>query len=95
MWQGLELRGDLDRPDAFDRETWNGQLYFAIAELDFTAAQFWLDLPEMPGGYGNLRAWLDLRNGAIQAATFDVSLAQLAVRLNPALPRLEVTDVEG
>lgn len=95
LWQGLELRGDLDSPDAFDRETWNGQLYFAIDELDFTAAQFWLDLPEMPGGYGNLRAWLDLRRGVIQAATLDLALADLAVRLAPALPRLELTDVDG
>jgi uncharacterized protein (TIGR02099 family) len=95
LWQRVELRGDLEGADAFDSGTWNGQLFLAVEELDFTAAQFLMDLPEMPGGYGNLRAWLDVRSGAVRAATLDVALVDLAVRLAPDLPRLAVTDVQG
>lgn len=95
LWQGLELRGEFDGVDSLERASWNGRLYLAADELDFSALQFWLDLPEMPGGYGNLRAWLDVSDGSMQALDLDIALTELAFRLAPSQPRLQLTDIDG
>lgn len=95
VWRGVEARGDLSGLDAFDPASWNGELYLIVHELDLTAAQFWLDVPELPSAYGNLQAWLELRAGRLTAATTDLSLAELAIRPGERQPRIALTGVEG
>jgi uncharacterized protein (TIGR02099 family) len=92
----LDLRGNLVGRDPDDLAQWHGELYADLARADLAAWAPWLDLPlEWTRGRGGLRLWLDFRNLAATGFTADLRLADVAVRLRPGLPELDLDHLEG
>ncbi|HEY6896440.1 MAG TPA: YhdP family protein [Rhodocyclaceae bacterium] len=92
----LELRGDLRGRDLSALDGWAGQLYAQLDSADLAGWRPWVNYPvDLPRGQGGLRLWLDVAQLQAQAATADVSLNDVAVRLAPSLPMLELKSLSG
>lgn len=92
----LDLRGDLHGSDLSDPAAWSGQLYADLDYADLAVWRTWIDYPvELPRGSGGVRLWLDLAKGQATGATADLSLRDLAVRLAPDLPMLDLARLQG
>jgi uncharacterized protein (TIGR02099 family) len=84
----LARRGDWQR--------WSGSVYADLPRADVRALRQHLTLPfEIDQGTGALRAWLDVKSGQVTAATVDVALRSVALRLAPEVEPLVVNRVEG
>ncbi len=84
----LARRGDWQR--------WSGSIYADLPRADVRALRQHLTLPfEINQGTGALRAWLDVKSGQAIAATVDVALRAVALRLAPEVEPLVVNQVEG
>ncbi len=84
----LARRGDWQR--------WSGSVYADLPRADVRALRQHLTLPfEINQGAGALRAWLDVKNGQLTAATVDVALRAVALRLAREVEPLVVNQVEG
>jgi len=92
----LDLRGDLKGKDPLQPEQWSGDLYTEFDHTDLAVWQAWVDYPvSLPQGTGALRLWLELEKGQPVAATADVSLRDLRLRLAKDLPELDLDRLSG
>lgn len=92
----LDLRGDFRGDDIDAIEAWSGEVYGELDYADLAAWQAWVDYPvELPRGSGGVRAWLSFARKQPTGITADVRLADLAVRLAPELPLLDLAHLEG
>lgn len=92
----IDLRGNVSGRRLQEPAGWAGQLYLDAAGLDLAAAAPWLTLPlELTQGRGQARLWLDFADAQPTGATVDLRLDELALRLQPDLPALAMTHVEG
>jgi len=86
--------GLLARPGDWRR--WRGTAYAALPAIDLAPLQRHVALPLEPSaGRGALHAWVDVRDGAVEAATADVALQGLSLRLAPGQPMLALTRLDG
>lgn len=92
----LDVRGNLVGGDPGDWGGWRGELYADLSRVDLAAWSPWLDLPlEWSHGRGGLRLWLNFENMIATGVTADLRLADVAVRLRPELPLLDLEYLEG
>lgn len=95
----LDLRGDFRgsaRSDLNDLRAWQGEAYAELDYADLAGWHAWVDYPlELPRGSGGLRLWLGFADRALTGVTADVRLANLALRLAPELPMLELARLDG
>jgi len=79
-----------------DWRRWSGQLYASAPRVDVSELRRHLQLPfELTRGDGALRGWFELRDGQPRAATVDVALQAVSLRLGAALEALDFAQVEG
>lgn len=92
----IDLRGDLDGGTVRDLRQWNGQLYLQIGYADLAALRQWVPLPlRIERGAGGMEVWADLEAGRVHAATADVGLSAVRMRLRADLPELELDRLQG
>jgi len=92
----LDLRGNLVGSEFRDLAGWRGRLYADLDGADLAAWAPWIDLPlEWTRGRGALKLWLDVANLAPTRLIADVRLTDVAVRLRPDLPFLDLTHLDG
>ncbi len=92
----LDLRGDLRGSDPQRLEDWSGELYTEFVHTDLAAWQAWVDYPvSLPQGSGALRLWLEVEKGLPVAATADVGLQDLRLKLAKDLPELDLLRLAG
>ena len=79
-----------------DPMQWTGTLYADWRNTDLALWKTYFDYPlEVGRGKGAVRAWLDFDHGRVADLTADLTLSDLAVRLRPDLPALELARVDG
>lgn len=82
--------------DAGRWQEWSGQAFVHFDRVDVSQLHRHADLGiDLQRGYGALRAWVDIRRGEISGASADVALADVALRLDPALDALRLKSVSG
>jgi uncharacterized protein (TIGR02099 family) len=91
----IDLRGDLVSAAPAEPRSWEGQLYLALDGADLAAWQPWLAEPFLLEGTGALRAWAEIRSGALEALALDVALDDARVRLAENLPEWLLDGVRG
>jgi uncharacterized protein (TIGR02099 family) len=83
-----------ERPSAFQH--WRGTLYAELPEVDVSQLRQHLTLPfALERGRGALRGWFDLDAGRPTAATADLALDEVVLRLAPKLPPLALAHLRG
>src|SRR5258706_2107723 len=96
LGSSIELRAELAGRTLTDPGAWSGRVYAELGATDLAAWRAWIDYPlDVREGYGALRLWLTLENGALTEATADIALAQVLARLAPDLAPLELAVVQG
>ena len=84
----------LERPG--ELRFWSGQLYADLPRADLRELRRHVDLPfQLDEGDGALRAWVDVQEGRPVAATVDMGLRAVKLRVAPRQPRLELARIEG
>ena len=84
----LARRGDWQR--------WSGQAHADLPRADVHALRQHVTLPfELNEGIGAVRGWMDLKDGEPIAATVDVALRAVTLRLGPEIDPLAVQEVQG
>ena len=79
-----------------DWRNWSGQAYAEATQLDLAQLRNYVDLGvDLREGAGSLRAWVDVDHARIRAATADVALQAVTVKLATALEPLELEQVSG
>ncbi|MDO5086656.1 MAG: YhdP family protein, partial [Comamonadaceae bacterium] len=77
-------------------QRWSGRAWASLPRIDVSRlrqyAELGIDLRE---GHGALRAWVDVRDGRLRAATADVALGRVAAVLAPRLPPLALRALTG
>jgi uncharacterized protein (TIGR02099 family) len=92
----LDIRGDFRGRDLEALAAWRGEAYAELDYADLAGWQAWVDYPlELPRGRGGLRLWLGIDNQRLDSLTADVRLSDVALRLAPELPMLELERVDG
>ncbi len=92
----LDIRGEFFGRSLAQLREWNGRLYAELEYTDLAAWQRWVDYPlEIRSGQGAVRLWLGLVQGAVSEVTADVALANVAARMQAALPLLELEYLQG
>lgn len=92
----LDVRGNLVGSDPDDLSAWRGELYADLPQADLAAWAPWLDLPlEWSRGSGGLRLWLNFDQREMTGFTADLRLVDVAVRLRPGLPVLDLDHLAG
>jgi uncharacterized protein (TIGR02099 family) len=92
----LDLRGNLQGDDPAKLADWAGELHVDVEQVDLAAWTPWLDAPlELKRGSGGLRLWLSFENLLPTGITADLRLADVAVRLRPDLPALDLGHLHG
>ncbi|MGA8514895.1 MAG: YhdP family protein [Burkholderiaceae bacterium] len=77
-------------------QEWDGELYADFSRIDVKQLKGYADLGiEITRGSGALRAWATLEKGQIAAATADVKLNQVDVRLAKDLQPIAIQAVSG
>lgn len=75
---------------------WSGQAHAAFSQIDVSQLKKVADLGvDLHQGRGALRAWVDVRRARVTSATVDLSMADVALRLNPELAALELATLSG
>jgi len=75
---------------------WSGNLHASLPRVDVRELRQQVSLPfELNRGEGALRAWFELKDGRAQAATVDLALRDVGLRLGADLEPLEIAQVEG
>lgn len=96
MTGAVDLRGDLWGDSLARLRDWRGQLFLQAADVDLAVWRSWFDYPvSLPQGRGGVRAWVDVERGWPRAATADVALADLQLRLRDDLPMLDLLVASG
>jgi uncharacterized protein (TIGR02099 family) len=92
----LDVRGDLAGRTVRELQDWNGRVYASFDYVDLAAWQAWVDYPrEVRGGRGALKLWLGFADQRLTELAADLALADVAARLAPELPLLELDSVLG
>ncbi|MBS0447852.1 MAG: TIGR02099 family protein [Proteobacteria bacterium] len=79
-----------------DWRHWSGSLYASLPRADVRLLGRHLSLPvEVGEGDGALRGWLDVHDGEPQAATVDLALRAVSVKLDAGLEPLALEQVQG
>ncbi len=94
--EAVELRGDFRGRDLKRLETWQGEAYARLDHADLAVWRQWIDYPfELPQGSGALRLWVEFAGGHMEAATADLALSNVRLRLKPKLPLLDLLSLQG
>ena len=81
---------------AGDWRRWSGTLHANLPRADVAELRRYVKLPfELTQGDGALRAWLDLDRGQWRAATVDLALRAVSVRLASTVDALVLSQVQG
>ena len=92
----LAVRGDFRSADFKWLGGWSGTLFTEVDEFDLAAWQQWIDYPlSLPQGRGALRAWANFADGALRDVTTDLHLRDTRIRLDNALPPLDLQQLSG
>lgn len=92
----VDVRGDFRGRNLDNLHDWRGEAYISLDHADLAVWRAWVDYPlELPQGSGGLRLWLDVDEGRLQAATADLALREVHLRLRPELPMLELAQLSG
>lgn len=93
----FDLRGDLSGQSIERPQDWGGQLYARADGASASALHAWAPWAQqaVKRSTGNLRFWLTIEQGRPQALSGDVSLADVAISLDPALPDMAFRQVQG
>lgn len=79
-----------------DWQRWSGSVYAELPQADVAQLRQRLALPfELQAGEGALRAWLDVQQGRPVAATVDLALNAVSLRLAKNLEPLELALLQG
>jgi len=79
-----------------DWRRWSGQAHVDLPRADVRELRRYVTLPfELDEGDGALRGWFDVRDGEPRAATVDVALRTVSMRLAGHVEPLQVDEVEG
>ncbi|RVT52472.1 YhdP family protein [Rubrivivax albus] len=97
--QRFALRGSFTRPLASrpsDFARWQGTLFAELPEADVSQLRRHVDLPfALEQGRGALRGWFDWADGRPAAATADLALSAVVLRLGADLPPLALAELRG
>lgn len=75
---------------------WTGEVHAAFSHVEVAQLKRYADIGvDLQRGRGALRAWVDVRRAQVVAATADVVLADVSVRIDPGLQPLELTRLSG
>jgi len=95
----FSLRGRFTQPlfaKSSDWHRWSGSAYADLPRADVRELRRHVNLPfELSEGDGALRGWFDLKEGEPVAATVDVALRAVALRLDRTVEPLEFERVQG
>ena len=97
----FSLRGQFRQPllstHAGRWQQWSGELYADFPQVDVSRLGQHLDLGRVrvARGSGRLRAWADVRRGAVSGALADLALAEVEATLDEGLQPLALQDVQG
>ncbi|WP_235532024.1 YhdP family protein [Pelomonas sp. Root1237] len=84
----------LKRPGEFQH--WSGQLYAELPRADLSQLKRHVDLPfQLSEGDGAVRAWGQIKDGQPVAATLDLALRSVRLRLLESAPELDLDHIEG
>ena len=79
-----------------DWHRWSGQAYLDLPRADVRALRQYVNLPfELSEGVGALRGWFDVQSGQPRAATVDVALRAVTLRLAPQVDPLHIQELQG
>lgn len=79
-----------------DWRRWSGQAYASLPRADVQALRQHVALPfELSSGVGALRGWFELNDGQPTAATVDLALRAVTLRLGPDVDPLSIEEVQG
>lgn len=79
-----------------DWRRWSGQAHLSLPRADVRELRQHVALPfELSEGDGALRGWFELKDGQPHAATVDVALRAVSMRLATNVQPLKVEEVEG
>ncbi len=79
-----------------DWRRWDGSLFAALPRTDVAELRRHVTLPfEVTEGEGALRAWIDVRQGQARAATADIALRSVALRLAANVQPLAFSQLQG
>ncbi len=81
---------------AGDWRRWNGSVHADLPRADVRELRRYATLPfELGEGRGSLRGWLDVQTGEARAATLDLALRDVRLRLAPSAEPLAFAEIEG
>ncbi|MBA4177415.1 MAG: TIGR02099 family protein [Leptothrix sp. (in: Bacteria)] len=93
------LQGDFTQPllaPASQWRRWSGEARLSLPRADVAAWRQHVTLPfELSQGRGTLRAWVTIADGRPVLTGAEVALTEVAMRLAPSLPPLELKRLEG
>ena len=79
-----------------DWQRWSGPAYASLPRADVQLLRQHMQLPfDLREGVGALRGWFELKDGQPVAATVDLALRAVALRLAPNVDVLDVDEIEG
>ncbi|HEX7437837.1 MAG TPA: DUF3971 domain-containing protein, partial [Caldimonas sp.] len=79
-----------------DWKRWSGSAYASLPRADLRELKQYVTLPfDLSEGNGALRAWFDLHEGEPRAATVDLALREVSLRLAPDVEALSFEQMEG
>ncbi len=79
-----------------DWRRWSGTVHVALPRTDVSELRRHVTLPfEVSEGDGAVRAWIEVRDGQLQAVTADLALRAVALRLAVSTEALAITQLQG
>jgi uncharacterized protein (TIGR02099 family) len=92
----IDIRGELQGDSLGDLTRWSGRLYASVKQADYKLLRQWVKLPEqLIQGAGGAQLWMDITGGRPTGVTADVALSKVRVQLQPELPELALTTLQG
>ena len=96
----IQILGDFKQPllsaHAGDWRQWDGQLYGYFSQIDLSQLRPYADIGvNVEQGTGTVRAWMDLKKGALVGGTADVALRDAKVQVKRSLEPLEMRWASG
>lgn len=92
--RGQFTQSVLKRPAEFQH--WSGQLYAELPRADLSQLRRHVNLPfQLSEGDGAVRAWGQIKEGQPVAATLDLALRSVRLKLLESAPELNLDHIEG